>query len=356
MNNKNTGINIGNDNNGNINRNNIRNSQNNINKSSKTNIYKNIKYPERMTKEEKEELMKETQRPALKDKCGKRITCFGLAVRKYPYEDFYTVINVVDKNGNYIADHIQLNYREDLYNYDGQIPLKDNYIRFTGIVDKYGRSDNSEDYCINITDRVYMTSSDLFYDGEIIDYERVEINYNEISEYIKRANMTKLYNLIDSLRKEINEITDDMLCEDYIFYYIINQYFLNQATYNMYDGIFRDQGFNEECVIDILILLGHVLFDLKDREKTYLYNLFELISYSCNIIQGIDIFNKYNSNPKFINFCTNNLGCTGKRKLKTLWYIITLRKIDFNMDDPKHPKLTKDMMTYRAYHMINNYI
>lgn len=124
----------------------------------------------------------------------------------------------------------------------------------------------------------------------------------------------------------------------------------------MYEGLFRDQGFEEECVLDIMIILGHVLFDLKDRQKTELYNLFKLVVYSCNILQGIKSFTTYKNNPEFINFCTNKLRCTGKRKLKKLWYIIQLRQLDFNMDDPKHPKLTKDMMTYRAYHMINNYI
>lgn len=205
---------------------------NNINKKveNKSVVYKNLKYPKRMSNEEKEKLMKETQRPVLRDKCGKRITCFGLTVCKYPYSNFYTVVNIVDKNGNYIADHIQLDYKEDLYIYDGQIPLKDNYIRFTGMVDKYNRENGSDDYCINITDRVYMTSSELYYDEEILNYENIDIDYNNISNFIKMSNMTKIYDIIDMLRKDINDITDDLLPNDYIFYYILNQYFINQAT------------------------------------------------------------------------------------------------------------------------------
>jgi hypothetical protein len=338
----------------------------NINKKVENNIkvYK-ISQPKRMTKAKREKEQKKTDRPGLRDRENKLITCYGLVVCPYPYSDLFTVVNIVDKNGNYIADHIQLNFREDIYNYSGQIPTLDRYIRFTGLVGKYPKSDRDE-FCVNITDKVDMTSSKIYYTEDIIDYEKIKINYKNIGNYLNKVNITKIYDLIDNIRDEINDITEVVLTKDFIFYYIVNQYFLNKATYNMYEGEFRDQSFPEECVLDILLILSHVLFDLKDNEVTDVYSLFELISYSCNIFQGIEKFiiknsfdeydAKYNDNPKFIKFCRDKLGCEGKRKLGNLWYNAKLRKLDFNMKNPVHPVLTKDMITYRAYHMLNSYI
>lgn len=328
-------------------------------------INKKIQYPKRMTQKERENEQKKTERPGLRDRENKLITCYGLVVCPYPYSDFFTVVNVVDKNGKYIADHIQLNFKEDEYDYSGQNPLLDRYIRFTGLVGKYKKS-NMEEFCVNITDKVDMTSSKLYYTEDIIDYEKVKIDYKLIGDYLYRNNITKIYDLIDNIRDEINEITEVVLSKDFIFYYIVNQYFLNKATYSMYEGEFRDQGFSEECVLDILIILSHVLFDIKYKETTDLFSLFELICFSCNIFQGIDRFiirNKFDSfnasykdNPNFIKFCKHKLGCEGNRKMGNLWYNAKLRKLDFNMVNPNHPKLTKEMIMYRAYHMLNSYL
>lgn len=331
----------------------------------KTNVYKKIQYPKRMTQKERERDQRKTERPGLRDRENKLITCYGLVVCPYPNSDLYTVVNVVDKNGNYIADHIQLNFQEDMYDYKGQNPMLDRYIRFTGMVGTYPKS-NTNEFCVNITDKVDMTSSKIYYTEEIIDREKIDINYKEISQYLKRSNITKIYDLIDEIRRELNEITEVVLSKDFIFFYIVNQYFLNRATYNMYEGEFRDQGFSEECVLDILILLGHTLFEIKDKETTDLYALFEMICYSCNILQGVEKFVirtrfgtdnvSYESNPEFIKFCKYKLGCEGHRKLGNLWYVATLRKLDFGMENPVHSSLTKNMIIYRTYHMIKDYI
>ena len=357
----NNNVNMG-DNNFNGNKNSIDQS---VGKTIENKTYVKLQYPKRQTQKEREQEQRKTERPGLRDKENKLITCFGLVVCKYQYSDFYTVVNVVDKNGNYIADHIQLNFKEDVYDYKGQNPLLDSYIRFTGLVGTYPKS-NKEEYCINITDKVDMTSSRIYYTEDIIDYEKVDVDYNNIENYLKRANITKIYDLIDNLRNEINNITEDILSNDFIFYYIVNQYFLNRATYNMYEGEFRDQGFSEECVVDILVLLGHILFDLKFSSITDLYDLFKLICYSCNILQGVTKLTIYNSfgnrdatyemNPEFIKFCKYKLGCEGNRKIGKLWNVATLRKYDFQMNIPRLDKLTKDMMTYRSYHMLSKYI
>ena len=63
----------------------------------------------------KEKLMKETNRPHLKDKVGQKITCFGFVVKPYTkYNDsLYTVINIVDSHGEYVADLTQTQVNSD---------------------------------------------------------------------------------------------------------------------------------------------------------------------------------------------------------------------------------------------------
>lgn len=331
----------------------------------KTVVYKEIKYPNRQSKKEREKEQKKTQRPGLRDRYKQPITCFGTVVCPYPNSDLYTVVNIVGSHGNYMADHIQLNFKEDLYDYKGQNPLLDKYIRFTGLVDKYPKNGGYE-YCVNITDKVDIRSSKIYYDKEPVKFNPEEIDIDSISTFLNKSNITKLYDLVDYLRCEIDIIVEDILPIDYIPFYIYNQYFLNTTTYNLYEGNFRDQGFREGCVLDIILLLSYTLFELQSNYSYDLFNLFENICYACNIIQGIEkltiynIDNKmdatYDMNPEFIEFCRTRLGYEGKHKLKSLWYVAKLRKMDFQMENPKCDYIDKQILTNKAYYIINKYI
>lgn len=335
------------------------------NSNNKTVVYKEIKYPKRQSKKEREKEQKKTQRPGLRDRYKKPITCFGTVVCPYPNSDFYTVVNVVGSHGNYMADHIQLNFKESLYDYKGQDPLLDKYIRFTGLVDKYPK-DGGFEYCVNITDKVDIRSSKIYYDKKPIMFEANEIDINSVSKFLSRSNITKLYDLVDYLRCEIDVIVEDILPIDYIPFYIYNQYFLNTTTYNLYDGNFRDQGFSEECVLDVIMLLSYVLFELQSNKSYDLFNLFKNICYVCNMIQGVEkltiysinenIDATYEENPEFIKFCKNKLKREGKHKLKSLWYVAKLRKLDFQMENPKCAYIDEHILTNKAYYIINKYI
>ena len=264
-----------------------------------------------------------------------------------------------------MADHIQLNFKEELYDYKGQNPLLDKYIRFTGLVDKYPK-DGRFEYCVNITDKVDIRSSKIYYDKEPIIFNPDKIDIDSISMFLNKSNITKLYNLVDYLRCEIDIIVEDILPMDYIPFYIYNQYFLSTTTYNLYEGNFRDQGFREECVLDIILLLSYTLFELQSNNSYDLFNLFENICYACNIIQGVEKLTVYNfdkkldatyeMNPEFIKFCKMRLGYEGKNKLKSLWYVAKLRKWDFQMENPKCDYIDKQILTNKAYYIINKYI
>ena len=62
------------------------------------------KIPKRMTAAEREAQRQETLRPSLKERVGEDIICFGYIVGKYgKYDDRYTVINIVDNDGNFLC-------------------------------------------------------------------------------------------------------------------------------------------------------------------------------------------------------------------------------------------------------------
>ena len=325
----------------------------------KVTVYKKIQYPTRQSKEEREKLQKITQRPALMDNVGKPITCFGLVAGKHR-NGLYTVINVVDKHGKYVADHIHLDFKEDVYNYKGIDPLLDRFIRFTGMVSTYKKGEN-DDYCISILDKIDIRASSLYYIGEPIDYEVLETFPDKINEFLRTCNITAIYNIIDEIRNRINILTEDVACSDFVYYFIINQYFLNTATYSIYDGELRDQGFNECCILDLLILLSVTLYDLKTHKSIDLYTLFHKIVSYCNLIQGINKFDKsnngyndilpYDYNPGFVRFC-KKLGYEGKRKFNSLWANALLRRKSFDMYDPVPKDLTREILVERMHHVI----
>lgn len=325
----------------------------------KVTVYKKIQYPTRQSKEEREKLQKITQRPALMFNVGKPITCFGLVAGKHR-NGLYTVINVVDKHGKYVADHIHLDFKEDEYNYKGIDPLLDRFIRFTGMVSTYKKGEN-DDYCISILDKIDIRASSLYYIGEPIDYEVLETFPDKINEFLRTCNITAIYNIIDEIRNRINILTEDVACSDFVYYFIINQYFLNTATYSIYDGELRDQGFNECCILDLLILLSVSLYDLKTHKSIDLYTLFHKIVCYCNIIQGINKFYKYingfesilpyDYNPGFVRFC-KKLGYEGKRKFNSLWANALLRRKSFDMYEPVPKDLTREILVERMHHVI----
>lgn len=325
----------------------------------KVTVYKKIEYPTRQSKEEREKLQKITKRPALMFNVGKPITCFGLVAGKHR-NGLYTVINVVDKHGKYVADHIHLDFKEDVYNYKGIDPLLDRFIRFTGMVSTYKKGEN-DDYCINILDKIDIRASSLYYIGDLIDYEVLETFPDKINEFLRTCNITTIYNIIDEIRNRINILTEDVACSDFVYYFIINQYFLNTATYIIYDGELRDQGFNECCILDLLILLSVTLYDLKTHKSIDLYTLFHKIVSYCNLIQGINKFDKsnngyndilpYDYNPGFVRFC-KKLGYEGKRKFNSLWANALLRRKSFDMYDPVPKDLTREILVERMHHVI----
>ena len=228
------------------------------------------------------------------------------------------------------------------------------------MVSTYKKGEN-DDYCISILDKIDIRASSLYYIGDPIDYEVLETFPDKINEFLRTCNITAIYNIIDEIRNRINILTEDVACSDFVYYFVINQYFLNTATYSIYDGELRDQGFNECCILDLLILLSVTLYDLKTHKSIDLYTLFHKIVCYCNLIQGINKFDRYvdgferilpyDYNPGFVRFC-KKLGYEGKRKFNSLWANALLRRKSFDMYDPVPKDLTREILVERMHHVI----
>ena len=313
------------------------------------------KIPKRISNEELEKIIKLKVRPNLQDKLGQYIECFGYVVGQYKDVDGrYTVINVIDVDKNiYTSDHIQLDFKENLYDYSNDIG---HFIRFEGIVIKYPKG-NSFGYTINITSKVkIMMSAYINLDGSI-DYSNEEIDFNKIKNYLYCKNITKIYDLIDKIRFEINKKLEGVCSEDFIYYYIINQLYLNQATYYIYDGRFENQGFSGDSVINTLIILSNVLYELTTNYEMPLTRILNLVAQSCNVIQGVENYNNIDSNPKLIEFIKTYIGKnTGKKKLKSIWNFIQHRKENFNELNPNVNHWKEKDLVIRAYTILNEYI
>lgn len=332
----------------------INGDNNGVNIKENINIKKIIQ-PKRISKEEIEKLKKETMRPLLKDRVGEKITCYGLVVKRYSeYSNRFTVINVVDKNGKYVTDHIQLDFKENIYDYTND---EGDYVKFTGNIKSYSRKNNNpDDYEIDIIGKVSVYPSDFFYIDELIDYGEVDLDVNKITDYLSKSNMTKIYNLLEKMRDELNILTNDVYVKDFIYYYIINQYMLNIAVYNMYDGEIRDQGFSEDNILNLINILGSIIFDIKSKEHNHLRNIMDNVCKHCNVIQGVQTYRSSNLNPEFKTFCKNNIyENISKKKLTKLWNNVLFRKTNFQDNDPCGD-LDSDKILLRAYYIINEFI
>jgi hypothetical protein len=338
------------------------NSKMNVDKSENKTIIKNkiihhTKLPKRMSEEDIEKLKKITMRPNLKDKLGKHIECFGYVVGNYrDMEDRYTVINLIDVEGNvYTADHVQLDFKQNEYDYTYD---EGNFIRFKGIVKEYPKN-GTVDYTVDISNKVKIMPSEFIVLNNIIDCDELETDYDKINDYLSRSNMTKIYNLLDDIRNKINEYLEGCVSDDFIYYYIINQYFLNQATYYIYEGNLRDQGFSGDTILQILIILANVLRDISSSSSQSLVDIMESVTQYCNVTQGVQTYNNCESNPgfkKFIETYIISKQKPGKKKLKQLWNIVECRMKNFNEKNANKFNLSRDRLTARAYPIINEFI
>lgn len=317
------------------------------------NIIKNItKEPKRLTDKEINKLKEETQRPYLKHRLGERITCYGYLIGKYRNTKFYTVINLVDDKGKYITDHVQLNLKTDEFEYNERDVV---FIKFKGVVKEYIRkSDNSKDYEIDLIEKPIVLSEIYYNMNNTTDYYSKEFNEDKIFDYISTIEVSKLYELINKLKQLINNLTTYDFGENFIYSFIINQYMLNTATYELYNGSVNNIKISEDAILQILILISSVFYILNVSDRVSLTFIFEYICFVCNKFQGVEYTKK--SNPKFETFCKNKLNIkNSQRKIDRAWSVIKLRQLNFG-NNPNPGDFKFDEVLNMAYSVLNDYI
>lgn len=315
------------------------------------NVTKNIiKQPRRLSVEEINKLKGLTQRPYLKHRLGERISCYGYVIGRYRNTDLYTVINLVDINGKYITDHVQLNLKTNIYDYyENHITL----IKIKGVVKEYIRkSNNTIDYEIDLLEKpIVLTETYYNMKNNKVDYYSKEINESKIFDFISTIEVSKLYNLINKLKSNINNLTAYDFGENFIYSFIINQYMLNTATYELYNENINK--INEDAVLQILILISSVYYILNEADSVSLTYILEFICYVCNIFQGVTCCNE--SNPNFRKFCEQKLNIKSKNKIKGAWKTIHLRKMNFG-SDPNPGNFKFNEVINMAYSVLDDFI
>lgn len=332
--------------NGNNNSVNFTNKQNKENNIYKTNIITNI-YPKHQSLAEQQKERDKRQRPYLADKEGQLVKGYGYIVRKYDSES-YTVINLTDLNGVYIADHVQLNLKENIYEYK----YKSNFIQFEGISYSYSRKDDTHDYSINITKPVMChcdNISNCNYNDKFFD---IELDFNKFLNYFYKAEYNDLLRLLNKLTERLNKITIEF-GKNFVYNFIINNFMLYNATYDLYNEELQNNKFTYESLISLILIISSTIFSIETSHNIYLESVLSYIVYACNVEQGIHTYK--GATDEFIRFCQSIDIKPNSKRMKKAWNKIVLRKYNFG-ENPNPLNYTKNEISEMAYLLLNDYI
>lgn len=296
----------------------------------------------------------ETFRPKLKEREGDIVTGYGFIIKKYNSK-FYTIINLVDEEGMYIADHTQINLKEVVFDYEINPWIQ--LIKFTGKVNKYTRSNGTQDYEIDLIRRPSMYDGDLFNpdaENNLINKYSKEIDVEKITDFVeKEATERKIQDLIIMLSKEINIISSFDYGKNVIVDFIMNTFFLNRATYDLYDGNIRSISCSNYGLMDLTYILSVVLYDLETSDKINLGILFNKIVNWCNILQKVNSYDK-GCDKNFKRYCKEHLNIETDDQLKEAWSTLLFRKRNFG-DDVTGGFTLEDILS-TSFQVLNNYI
>lgn len=318
-------------------------SYNTTNSYNKT-IINNI-YPIRKSEKDKKKEQDKIQRPYLHDKVGKIIKGYAYVSKEYK-PGVYTIMNLTDINGKYIADHIQLDIKENLYNYDD---YRSKFIKFIGVANEYNYKNGDVNYGIDISEPVIFLSDNIITENKLFSDE---VDIDNIRQYLYNVEFNDLQKIMKTLYKRLSDLTIEFGV-DFIYNYLINSYTLYNATYDLYKGELQNNKLNDLAILDLIMLLGFVIYEIEcSVGNISLKNIFEYISFGCNVLQGIDTYNKHSKG--FENFCLNNIN-DNRKALKKAWSIARYRKINFGSDPNPH-NITKNRIAVSAYNILNEYI
>lgn len=263
---------------------------------------------------------KKIKRPGLFNReIGSIIKFKAILVGKYTkFSNCVTIINL-HRGKEYLADHTQLMLNETLEQLNKRNTIKSCLIQGTGKISRYKRKNGEIDYCIELLpDKELYLEDDIYYNPcKTIDEINDHFNIQEFYDKLMTYEYNDLMYLISKLRRIINELTTEFLPEDFLYHYIINQYSLNSLNVDLYKDELQNNTFTEKELYDINILLGNLIFYLRDRRHETLFNIFRVMTICLNSIQGIKSLHKdkyvnKKINKHFVEICKNKNISFGK--------------------------------------------
>lgn len=277
---------------------------------------------------------KKIKRPGLNNReIGSIIKFKAILVGKYAkFSNCVTIINL-HRGKEYLADHTQLMLNETLEELNKRNTIKSCLIQGTGKISQYKRKNGEIDYCIELLpDKELYLEDDIYYNpcktlDEINDHFDIKEFYDKLMTY----EYNDLLYLISKLRRIINELTTEFLPEDFLYHYIINQYSLNSLNVDLYKDELQNNTFTEKELYEINILLGNLIFYLRDTRHETLFTLFRLMTICLNSVQGIislhkDKYVNKKINKHFAKICKNKNISFGKAMM-----IVLNRSKNFNI-------------------------
>lgn len=315
---------------------------NSFNTTNITNIY-----PRSQSKKERDKEREQKQRPYLADKEGKLVKGYGYIVRQYS-GDLYTVINLTDLNGVYIADHVQMDIKDSIYDYK----YKSNFIYFEGYSHQYRRKDGTYDYEINISEPIEFLGNKVMNCNYTEKYYNIELDYEKFLKYFYKAEYNDLFRLLNKLSERLDKLTIEF-GKRFVYNNIINNFMLYNATYDLYNEELQNNMINIGGLISLILILASTIFKIESNTMMDIEFILSYIAYACNLEQGITTYNK--QTKEFEKFCNNINISINSKKLKKAWNKIILRKHNFG-SDVNPIELTKNMLAETAYLVLNDYI
>lgn len=278
-------------------------------------------------------------RTKLKDKVGKYVRLWALAINEYNnfnHKDYirYTVINVHDGE-DYIADHLQIDIPCEIYNDN----IRHKIILISGEIYEYANGTKQSMY---VNDIKISHVNDLYLNK---DYIKVisDVNPEDLIEKRNECIKYKSEDKFEMLIKYINELNHliNNMPTNFISNYIINQYTINYDPDSVNKSDYYMLRNEDTSIMEIMILITSIIKKLSLDEFEDMYSIFKYINWILNSMQGFSGYDnllevgscKVAKDKKlrkflpkaFIDFCDHH-----KLVIKKAYRYVLTRNLDYD--------------------------
>lgn len=278
----------------------------------------------------------------------------GTRVIKTKRKFLTKVLNVITSDGIYVDDHIWLDiepkkYMKEYNKYRKEKGTLTGFVEFEGYVNQYKRQNGSIGSEIIIVRPVIFHNDKLESIG-IVTYKLIEDE--KLQKYAKYTR-EKLFNLVDKLQDELNELIN-YYGDNFVFFYIINLIFINTAKENLYKNKITRIPMSEKVIRQIIQTMASLIYMLDTSKAIDLETILKYTTNIVNVLQGIE--NYEDRSNEFNEFCENELGILDdSRQSENIWDKVVNRKRNFG-ENPNPFNLTKESISLQTWKIIYKYI